>query len=146
MIDFIYETQCNLAISMHNPFHEERMEIMPIEKKYPIEEVCDEIRKHNWYGQRRVTFEYIVWKGINDTYSHAKEISYLLRGIECRVNLIRYHQTPEFDMEGADEETMQRFQEELENFHLPTTIRASRGEDILAACGLLSTKKLSEDK
>ena len=146
MIDFIYETQCNLAISMHNPFHEERMEIMPIEKKYPIEEVCDEIRKHNWYGQRRVTFEYIVWKGINDTYSHAKEISYILRGIECRVNLIRYHQTPEFDMEGADEETMQRFQEELENFHLPTTIRASRGEDILAACGLLSTKKLSEDK
>jgi len=146
MIDFIYETQCHLAISMHNPFHEERMEIMPIEKKYPIEEVCDEIRKHNWYGQRRVTFEYIVWKGINDTYSHAKEISYLLRGIECRVNLIRYHQTPEFDMEGADEETMQRFQEELENFHLPTTIRASRGEDILAACGLLSTKKLSEDK
>ena len=77
---------------------------MPIEKKYPIEDVCDEIRKHNWYGQRRVTFEYIVFKGKNDTYEHAKEISYLLRGIESRVNLIRYHSTPEYDVEGANEE------------------------------------------
>lgn len=144
MIDFIYETQCHLAVSMHNPFHEERLEIMPIEKKYPIEDVCDEIRKHNWYGQRRVTFEYIVFKGKNDTYEHAKEISYLLRGIESRVNLIRYHSTPEYDVEGANEEEMQQFQEELEGFGLTTTIRASRGEDILAACGLLSTKNILE--
>jgi 23S rRNA (adenine2503-C2)-methyltransferase len=144
MIDFIYETQCHLAISMHNPFHEERLEIMPIEKTYGIEEVCDEIRRHNWYGQRRVTFEYIVWKGKNDTYYHAKEISYLLRGIETRVNLIRYHSTPEYEIEGANDEEMLRFQEELEGFGLTTTIRASRGEDILAACGLLSTKKIME--
>ncbi|MCK9163213.1 MAG: 23S rRNA (adenine(2503)-C(2))-methyltransferase RlmN [Bacteroidales bacterium] len=145
MIDFIYETQCHLAISMHNPFHKERQEIMPIEKKYPIEDVCDEIRKHNWYGQRRVSFEYIVFKGKNNTYDHAKEISYLLRGIETRVNLIRYHSTPDTALEGASDEEIQRFQEELEGFGLITTIRASKGEDILAACGLLSTKKIMEE-
>lgn len=142
MIDFINETDCHLAISMHNPFHQERLKIMPIEKKYPIEEVCDELRKHNWYGQRRLTFEYIVWKDFNDTYSHAKEVSYLLRGIECRVNLIRYHQDANSNLLKADEENIIEFQKYLEErFHIPTTIRQSKGEDILAACGLLSTKK-----
>ena len=145
MIRFINETECHLAISMHNPFHNERLKIMPIEKAYPIEEVCDEIRKHNWYGQRRVTFEYILWKDFNDTYSHAKEISYLLRGIECRVNLIRYHQDANSKLLKADEENMLEFQSYLEErFHIPTTIRTSKGEDILAACGLLSTKKQIE--
>lgn len=146
MIKFLNETSCHLAISMHNPFHEERVKIMPIEKRYPIEHVCDELRKYNWYGQRRLTFEYIVLKGINDTYYHAKEISYLLRGIEAMVNLIYYNSTPEFPFSAPSPKEMEEFQKELESFNLSTTIRQSKGQDILAACGLLSTKQLSKNK
>lgn len=146
MIKFLNETSCHLAISMHNPFHEERVTIMPIEKRYPIEQVCDELRKHNWYGQRRLTFEYIVLKGFNDTYYHAKEISYLLRGIEAMVNLIYYNPTPEFPFSAPSPKEMEEFQKELESFNLSITIRQSKGQDILAACGLLSTKQLSENK
>lgn len=146
MIRFINETTCHLAISMHNPFHEERLQIMPLENKYPIEEVCDELRKYNWYGQRRLTFEYIVLKGINDTYSHAKEVSYLLRGLDAMVNLIYYNPTPEFPFSAPSPQEMEEFQKELEGFNLATTIRQSKGQDILAACGLLSTKELSKRK
>ncbi len=146
MIRFIKETTCHLAISMHNPFHEERLQIMPIENKYPIEEVCDELRKYNWYGQRRLTFEYLVLKDINDTYHHAKEISYLLRGLDAMVNLIYYNPTPEFPFNPPSPKEMEEFQEELERFNLSTTIRQSKGKDILAACGLLSTKELSKRK
>lgn len=146
MIKFLNETSCHLAISMHNPFHKERVTIMPIEKRYPIEQVCDELRKHNWYGQRRLTFEYIVLKGFNDTYYHAKEISYLLRGIEAMVNLIYYNPTPEFPFSAPSPKEMEEFQKELESFNLSITIRQSKGQDILAACGLLSTKQLSKNK
>ncbi|MDR0972020.1 MAG: 23S rRNA (adenine(2503)-C(2))-methyltransferase RlmN [Bacteroidales bacterium] len=145
LIDFIEKTECHIAISMHNPFHEERLRIMPIEKTYPIEEICNMLRNYNWYAQRRLTFEYILFERENDTYFHAKEISRLLRGLNARVNLIPYNPTPNSPFKGASQERMLQFQEELEKFHLITTIRKSKGEDILAACGLLSTKNLEEN-
>ncbi len=141
MVRFINETECHLAISLHNPFHEERMELVPFEKKYPIQEVLKEIRKIRWEGQRRISFEYIMFKGINNTPQHADALAQLLKGIVCRINLIRFHAIPDSPLQGCSEENMIAFRDRLSSAGITTTIRASRGEDILAACGLLSTLK-----
>jgi 23S rRNA (adenine2503-C2)-methyltransferase len=142
---FLEETQCHLAISLHSPVHEQRIELMPVEKAYPIGEVVDLLREYDFSGQRRLSFEYIVFKGVNDSQLYAKELLRLLRGLECRVNLIRFHAIPGATLEGADAETMIRMRDYLTHHGLFTTIRASRGEDILAACGMLSTAKNKEE-
>jgi 23S rRNA (adenine2503-C2)-methyltransferase len=142
---FIEETQCHLAISLHSPVHEQRIELMPVEKAYPISEVVDLLREYDFSGQRRLSFEYIVFKGVNDSQLYAKELLRLLRGLDCRVNLIRFHAIPGAALEGADDETMLRMRDYLTQHGLFTTIRASRGEDILAACGMLSTAKNEEE-
>ena len=136
---FMNETKVHLAVSLHNPFHDERREIMPIENAYPIREVCDILRRYDFTGQRRVSFEYIVMEGLNDSHAHIKELCRLLDGIKCRMNLIRFHKIPDSPYYSPTDERMRTFRDTLTAKGIQTTIRASRGEDIKAACGLLST-------
>lgn len=141
MTRFLSESECHLAISLHSPFDAERAMLMPVQKAYPIEDVVDVIRRHDFGLQRRISFEYILFKGLNDTLVHIKGLTRLLGGLRCRINLIRFHKSDIFDKESPDDATVKWFSEQLNNKGLTTTIRASRGEDIMAACGLLSAKK-----
>lgn len=138
---FIEESNCHLAVSLHSPYHEERLSIMPVEKAYPIGDVIDLIRAYDFSHQRRVSFEYIMFGDLNDSLRHADELLKLLKGIPCRVNLIRYHAIPNVPLQSSSEEKMNRFRDYLNSKGLICTIRASRGEDIFAACGMLSTKE-----
>ena len=137
---YLDESRCHLAVSLHNPFPEERLEMMPAEKAWPLRDVIDLIKQYDFTGQRRVSFEYTVFDGWNNTPRHAKELVRLLRGLECRVNLIRFHKIPDFPYGTAPETAMEDFRDMLERGGLTATIRASRGEDIFAACGLLAGK------
>ena len=137
---FLDESKAHLAISLHNPFHDERAEIMPIEKAYPIREVMDILRRYDFTSQRRVSFEYILMEGLNDSPRHIKELCRLLDGVKCRINLIRFHKIPDSPYYSPSEEQMIAFRNTLTSKGIQTTIRTSRGEDIQAACGLLSTK------
>lgn len=139
---FLDESDCHLAISLHNPFPAERAAVMPAEKSFSITEITDLLRQYDFSHQRRLSFEYIVFGGVNDSQRHARELIRLLRGLDCRINLIRFHQIPRVDeLKGASEETMLYLRDYLTRHGIFTTIRASRGEDIFAACGLLSTAK-----
>ena len=138
---FLDETKVHLAVSLHNPFHDERQEIMPIEKAWSIHDVADLLRQYDFTHQRRVSFEYIVLAETNDSPRHIKELCRLLDGIKCRINLIRFHKIPESPYFSPDDEKMFRFRDTLTAKGIQTTIRASRGEDIQAACGLLSTEE-----
>ncbi len=140
---FIEESKCQLAISLHSPFKDERINLMPIEKVYPIQKVIEVLKSYTFEKQRRISFEYIVLKGLNDTPKHVNQLARLLNGLQCRINLIRYHQIPGSSLKGTDLNSIQEFRDRLDKKGITTTIRASRGEDILAACGLLSTKELS---
>lgn len=142
MIKFLDESECHLAISMHSPFDEERITFMPAQKPYPISKVVEILKKYPWQGQRRVSFEYIVFEGINHSPAHVKAIARLLNGLRCRVNLIRFHAIPDTRFRTTSDQSINTFKEQLERKGILTTIRASRGQDIDAACGLLSTKKL----
>ena len=138
---FLEATQVHLAVSLHNPFPHERAEIMPVEKAWPIREVVEILRRYDFTHQRRVSFEYIVMSGLNDSPRHIRELCRLLDGIKCRINLIRFHAIPGADLEGSEPETMLAFRDYLTGHGIFSTIRASRGEDIFAACGMLSTAK-----
>jgi 23S rRNA (adenine2503-C2)-methyltransferase len=137
------ESRCHLAVSLHSPFADERLALMPAQKAHPIAETLDLIRRYDWTGQRRVSFEYITFAGINDTPRHAAALAKMLGGFECRVNLIRFHQIPDSPLRGSPPTTVEKFKNLLLQKGVNTTIRASRGEDILAACGMLSTAKKS---
>ena len=134
---FLQESECHLAISLHNPFHTERLGIMPSEHPYPIMDVLKEVKQYDFSHQRRISFEYICFGGVNDTPKHANELLRLLRGLECRVNLIRFHAGVDVSFPASDEKQMVWLRDYLTNHGLTTTIRRSRGEDILAACGML---------
>lgn len=142
MEQFITESKCQLAISLHSPFHEERALLMPIEKIYPIQDVIDALKKFTFEKQRRISFEYILFKGLNDSPRHVKQLARLLNGLRCRINLIRFHKIPGSSLQSTDEKAIHEFRSRLDSKGITTTVRASRGEDILAACGLLSTKAL----
>lgn len=143
---FVEESECHLAISLHSPVALQRRELMPAEKAFSIAEIVDLLKNYDFSRQRRLSFEYIVFKGVNDSLLYAKEILKLLRGLDCRINLIRFHAIPGVGLEGADMETMVKLRDYLTSHGLFTTIRASRGEDIFAACGMLSTAKKEENK
>ena len=138
---FIEESDCHLAISLHSPIPSQRSALMPAERGFSITEIVDLLRGYDFSKQRRLSFEYILFKGVNDGLPYAKELLKLLRGLDCRVNLIRFHAIPNVDLEGTDMEAMVRFRDYLTSHGLFATIRASRGEDIFAACGMLSTAK-----
>lgn len=139
---FLDESECHVAVSMHNPFAVERAQIMPAEKLFSITEVVNLLKQYDFSHQRRVSFEYICWAGENDTMRHAKELLRLLKGLNCRINLIRFHAGVE-DIKNerrfpaSDEKQMEYLRDYLTEHGLTTTIRRSRGEDILAACGML---------
>ena len=139
MKQFLQRSEAHLAISLHNPFAEERLALMPAEKAFPIEKVVAELKKHDFAHQRRVSFEYILFEGVNDSPRHARELVRLLHGLPCRVNLIKFHAIPNVDLRSPSAEKMLWFRDYLTDNHLICTIRRSRGEDILAACGLLSS-------
>ncbi|HMM12177.1 MAG TPA: 23S rRNA (adenine(2503)-C(2))-methyltransferase RlmN [Bacteroidales bacterium] len=142
MKHFIEHSECHLAISLHSPFHDERRKLMPIENVYPAEEVIEVLRTFDLSRQRRISFEYIMFKDLNDTPRHVKGLTKLLNGLRCRINLIRFHPIPDTPLESSTEQTIQLFREALVKKGIRTTVRASRGQDIFAACGLLSTKEL----
>ncbi|MBE0653661.1 MAG: 23S rRNA (adenine(2503)-C(2))-methyltransferase RlmN [Bacteroidales bacterium] len=142
MQEFLEKSECHLAISLHTPFDDERKKLMPVENIYPIRDVIQELRKFNWYKQRRVSFEYIMFKNLNDTDHHVHELVRLLNGIKCRINLIRFHPIPDTPLEGSPDAVIEQFRDKLNAKGITTTIRRSRGQDIYAACGLLSTKEL----
>lgn len=134
------EHKCHIAISLHDPFPEERLSMMPVQKAYDILEVVALLKKYDFTGQRRVSFEYTMFAGFNDTRRHADALARLLKGLECRINLIRFHKIPDFPYETSSAEVIAAFQQRLNYGGLTATLRASRGEDILAACGMLAGK------
>ena len=142
---FLEESDCHVAISMHSPLPEQRAELMPAQRGMGIEEVVELLKNYDFSHQRRLSFEYIVFGGVNDSNAHAREIVKLLKGLDCRINLIRFHQIPGVALHGAEEKRMEELRDYLTAHGVFTTIRASRGEDIFAACGLLSTSKKIEE-
>ena len=142
MLTFLEKSEAHLAVSLHTPFHEERQKLMPVQVAYPIEEVINEIKSWDFGRQRRISFEYILFEGLNDTIAHVKELSRILDGLKCRINLIRFHPVPGTPLKSPSEKVMQQFKDALNQKGILTTVRASRGQDIYAACGLLSTKEL----
>lgn len=130
--------RCHVAVSLHNPFGEERALMMPVQKAWDIREVVELLRQYDFTGQRRVSFEYTMFKGQNDDKRHADALVRLLRGLECRVNLIRFHKIPDAPYDSSPAVIMENFRDRISNQGITCTIRASRGEDILAACGMLA--------
>ena len=138
---FLDEQRANLAVSLHSPFPEERAEIMPVEGIFPIEEVIETLGKFDFSGQRRLSFEYIVFGELNDDLRHAKALVELIRPLRSRVNLIPYHPIEGLPYHASDRAVIERFAEYLNAHGVIATIRRSRGQDIDAACGMLSTLK-----
>lgn len=136
------ELRCHVAVSLHNPFAEEREKIMPVERAYPIADVVRLLHRYDWHGQRRISFEYIMFRGLNDDIRHASGLISLLRGLPCRVNLIRFHASPDMPYRTSSDIAIDNFCNYLNDHGITCTVRASRGEDIMAACGLLAGKKL----
>lgn len=143
---FLDESECHLAISLHTPIHEQRLSIMPAEKQFAIADIVNLLKQYDWSHQRRITFEYTMLGGTNDSQLHARELVKLLKGLICRVNIIRWHKIPDVDLKECEMKTMEVFRDYLNAHGITTTIRASRGQDIWAACGLLSTKNQLENK
>ena len=141
---FLDESPCHIAISMHSPLHEQRLQLMPAEKAMPLEETIALLKQYDFTHQRRCSFEYICFGGLNDSPLYGREIVRLLEGLECRVNLIRFHEIPNVDLPASDEKRMEALRDYLTAHGITTTIRASRGQDIFAACGLLSTARQSQ--
>ncbi len=138
---FLETTKVHLAISLHNPFPHERLELMPMQKGFPIEEVIKLIKQYDFTGQRRVSFEYTMFHRVNDSKKHADALVQMLRGLECRVNIIRFHAIPDSPLSPTPMPIIEQFRDRVNAGGITATIRASRGEDILAACGMLSGKK-----
>lgn len=143
---FLEESECHLAVSLHSPYQEERLSLMPVEKAYPARQIINLIKEYDFTHQRRVSFEYIVFKNLNDSLQHAKALIGLLEGVPCRVNLIRFHAIPDVPLESSDLQKMEAFRDALNAAGVVCTIRASRGEDIFAACGMLSTAKAAQKR
>lgn len=135
------ETKVHVAISVHSPFPSEREGLMPVERAFPIQEVVKVLRGYDFAHQRRLSAEYIMWRGINDDMRHADALARLLKGTACRVNLIRFHAIPGFEGAPATQQAMEAFRDRLNSLGVTATIRASRGEDIEAACGMLAGKE-----
>lgn len=137
---YLQESQCHLAVSLHNPFPEERGEMIPAERAWSLSDFIALLKTYDWTHQRRLSFEYTVFHGLNDSPAHVRELCRLLGRMECRVNLIRCHEIPHSPYRPAPEHTMNWIRDELTRHGITCTIRASRGQDIYAACGLLSTQ------
>lgn len=136
------EKQINLAISLHASNDEIRSKLMKINNVYSIFEVIEAAQYYVDNTNRRITFEYILLEGVNDEMKHADELSDLLRGMNCYVNLIRYNNVDEFMYNGSSEERANKFHAQLMKRGINTTLRKEKGGDIDAACGQLRSKKI----
>lgn len=136
---FLEESDCHLALSLHFPTPSLRREWMPVEKAYPVVETIRQLRRYDFSHQRRLSFEYILFRGVNDGIAHADSLLALLKGLSCRVNLIPFHAIPDSPLQGCTDRQMMQFRDYLTRHGLMTTLRASRGQDIEAACGLLAS-------
>ena len=141
---FLEESSCHVAVSLHSPIHEQRLGLMPAEHAMPIADTIALLKEYDFTHQRRCSFEYLCFGGLNDSEAHGREIVKLVRGLECRVNLIRFHDIPGVDLPATDEQRMNHLRDYLTAHGVFATIRASRGQDIFAACGLLSTAARSD--
>lgn len=137
---FLDESQCHVAVSLHNAVPQERLQMMPVQKAFPLSEVLALLRHYDWSGQRRLSFEYTMFRGINDDQQHAQKLVDALKGLDCRVNLIRFHESPEAPYKTSMPTAIKAFQDYLNRHGVTCTLRASRGQDIDAACGLLAGK------
>ena len=137
---FLDESQCHLAVSLHNAVPQERLQMMPVQKAFPLNEVLRLLRQYDWSGQRRLSFEYTMFRGLNDDQAHAAKLVDALKGLDCRVNLIRFHESPEAPYKTSMPTAIKAFQDYLNRHGVICTLRASRGQDIDAACGLLAGK------
>ena len=137
---FLDESRCHLAVSLHAP-DGRRAKYMPAEKAFPISDMISMLREYDFSHQRRLSFEYIMLRGVNDSIEDATKLSELLKGLDCRVNLIRYHAIPGISLQSSTYETIEAFRDELNRKGVVATIRASRGEDVSAACGMLASQK-----
>ena len=140
------QTDVHIAISEHSPYHEERKRLMPVENAFPIKKVMTMLRDYDFAHQRRLSVEYIMWAGLNDDEAHADALAKLLEGQKVRVNLIRFHAIPGSELKTSDERRMTAFRDRLNSLGVTCTIRRSRGEDIMAACGMLAGRKLKDNK
>ena len=143
---YLDNSRCHLAISLHDPFPEERQDLMPVQKAYPLADVLNLIKQYDFSGQRRVSFEYTMFAGLNDTKRHEDALIRMLGGLECRVNLIRFHKIPDFPYDTTSLKIMENFRDRLNAHGITCTIRSSRGEDILAACGMLAGRHGKPEK
>lgn len=132
--------ECHIAVSLHSPIAAERRRLVAAEGAMPIEQTIAMLRQYDWSHQRRLSFEYTVFGGINDTRAHGRALVNLLSGLDCRINLIRYHRIPDVDLPDTDEQRLLQLRDYLTTHGVFTTIRASRGQDIDAACGMLNTR------
>ena len=135
---FLDESQCHVAVSLHNAVPQERLQMMPVQKAFPLSEVLALLRRYDWSAQRRLSFEYTMFRGINDDQQHAQKLVDALKGLDCRVNLIRFHESPEAPYKTSMPTAIKAFQDYLNRHGVTCTLRASRGQDIDAACGLLA--------
>lgn len=133
--------ECHIAVSLHAPTPEKRIQLIPAEKAYSMTEMLEVLARYDFSHQRRLSFEYTMFQGVNDSIEDARLLVKALSGLSCRVNLIRFHAIPDSPLRPVAEEDMIRFRDWLTAHGVFTTIRASRGEDIWAACGMLSTAK-----
>ena len=140
----IESTQVHIALSVHSPYPDRRRALMPAEQAWPVRSVIDMIRHFDFAHQRRFSVEYIIFAGLNDDLRHADALARLLKGTSARVNLIRFHAIPDSKLRPATRAVMEAFRDRLNNLGVTATIRASRGEDIMAACGMLAGKKEAE--
>lgn len=138
---FLEESDCHVAISMHSPHPEQRAQLMPAERGMSLTEIIELLSQYDFSHQRRLSFEYILFGGLNDSMQDAKAIVRLLKGLDCRVNLIRYHKIPGVNLNTTDDKALMAMRDYLTSHGVFATVRASRGEDIFAACGMLSTMR-----
>ncbi|MDR3093530.1 MAG: 23S rRNA (adenine(2503)-C(2))-methyltransferase RlmN [Bacteroidales bacterium] len=138
---FMENSRCHIAISLHHPVHEERKRLMPVENKYPIQQIIAQLKTYDLNRQRRISFEYVMLAGINDSLREAKEMVKLLSGLQCRINLIPFHAIPDSPFKPSGRDAIQQFDAALQQKGMIVTVRQSRGLDIDAACGMLSTTR-----
>ena len=134
--------QYNLAISLHAPNNELRNSLMPVNRAYPLEKLMEALKDYSRLNNRRLTFEYLLLKGINDSPKEADQIRQLLKGLNAYINLIPYNKVKEKDFETSDDENALRFYDLLKKNNVAVTLRQKKGDDIDAACGQLRANNI----
>jgi 23S rRNA (adenine2503-C2)-methyltransferase len=135
------QTKVHIAVSVHNPFGDQRSKLMPSERAWSLRQIFDVLSRGDFAHQRRLSIEYIMWRGVNDTPRHADALAKIARPVDARVNLIRFHAIPDSSLRPCDMSDMEAFRDRLNAEGVTATIRASRGQDIMAACGMLAGAK-----